>query len=237
MLFETLEDYDKAIAESDERLEDLEKRYKRSRDRQEKAEQNRVTAITNRLKEEGYPVTICISTYGYTYTYLHLGDKIYHISSYLKSKSEDENYCYLKQFIQMLTSCHNFITNPDHKITWTIGEMFSLNTDRDSIYISENTGGEKYNERGLEHTIVLKYDIGADKYSLTLQTETETRSKRYFDNHYPITKDISLVVSSFYHNDTLILRHETTQPTSLKTLDADFYHLLKHPNPFNQKET
>lgn len=58
MLFETLEDYNKAIAESDERVKSLDDRYQKSRARREKAEQNRVTTITNRLKDAGYPVTI-----------------------------------------------------------------------------------------------------------------------------------------------------------------------------------
>ena len=58
MLFETLEDYDKAIAESDEWLKNLDERYKKSRARKHKAEQNRVIAITNRLKDDGYPVII-----------------------------------------------------------------------------------------------------------------------------------------------------------------------------------
>lgn len=231
MLFETLEDYDKAIAESDARIEDLQERYNRTRKRSEKAEQNRVTAITNRLKDDGYPVSVYISTWGYTYTYLELDDKTYDIASYIKSKSEDDNYRYLKRFVQMLTSCHRFVTNPKQDITWRFKDTFTLDRIPDSIYILEDKGSKPYNAQGLDRTVILKYNLDADTYSLTLQTETETRSKHYFKNHYPITKDVSLAVSSFHRNDNLILRHETTQPTSLETLDADFYRLFDQPNP------
>ena len=115
MLFKTIEDYDKAIAESNTHIEDLDERYQKSQARREKAEQNRVTAITNRLKDAGYPVTIEISDYG-SYTYLHLDNTVYHIDSYLKSKTEDENVNYLERFIQLLTTCHQFVKNPENKI-------------------------------------------------------------------------------------------------------------------------
>lgn len=238
MLFETLEDYDKAIAESDARVQDLDERYEKSQHRSEKAEHNRVTAITNRLKDDGYPVGVCISTWGYAYTYLHLDDITYQISSYIPSKSEDENYRRLKIFVQMLTTCHQFIAEAKHNIAWRVSDTFNLDRNPGSIYISEDTGDEKYNAQGLDRTIILGYNLETETYSLTLQTETETetRSKRYFKNHYPITKDISLAVSSFDNNDTLVLRHETTQPTSLKTLHTDFYRLFEQPNPLNEKE-
>lgn len=232
MLFETLEDYDKAIAESDERVKDLDERYKKSRARREKAEQNRVTAITNRLKNAGYPVTIEISNYGSAYTYLHLDNNVYHIDSYLKSKSEDENYRYLKRFVQLLTNCHQFVTNPENKINWSISEFFALSHINDRIFISEDTGYESYNADGLDHTLYINYNLDTNTYSITLAIETETRSKRLFKNHYPITKNINLAVSSFYNNnDLLTLRYETTQPTTIKTLNDDLFNLLEQANP------
>lgn len=236
MLFETLEDYDKAIAESDARIKDLDERHKKSQKRSEKAEQNRVTAITNRLKDDGYVVTVDISVYGYAYTLLELDDKTYQIASYIPSKSEDENYRRLKTFVQILTVCHQFIAEAKHGITWRVGDTFNLDRNPGSIYISEDTGDEKCNAQGLDRAISLNYNLETETYALTLQTETETRSRRYFKNHYPITKDISLAVSSFDNNDTLILRHETTQPTSLETLSTDFYRLFERPNPLNWKE-
>lgn len=236
MLFETLEDYDKAIAESDAHIENLQERYEKTQKRSEKAEQNRVTAITNRLKDDSYPVSVCISTWGHTYTCLELDDKTYDIASYLKSKSEDDNYRCLKQFVQLLTSCHQFVKNTEQDTTWGFKDTFTLDHISDSIYISEDKNGEPHNARGLDRTIILKYNLDTDAYSLTLQTETETRSRHYFKNHYPITKDINLAVSSFYDNNTLILRHETTQPTSLETLHTDFYRLFERPNPLNKKE-
>lgn len=233
MLFETLEDYDKAIAESDARIGNLQERYEKSRKRSEKAEQNRVTAITNRLKDDGYAVTTHISMYDYAYTHLHLDGDTYQIASYVPSKSEDENYRRLKIFVQMLTICHQFIAEAKHNIAWRVSDSFNLDRNPGSIYISEDTGDEKYNAQGLDRAITLGYNLETETYSLTLQTETETRSKCYFKNHYPITKDISIAVSSFYDNDTLILRHETTQSASLETLDADFYRLFERPNPLN----
>lgn len=230
MFFKTLEDYDKAIAKSDERIKDLDSRYKKSRARREKAEQNRVTAITNRLKDAGYPVTIKISDYG-SNTYLHLDNDVYHIDSYLKSKSEDENYLYLERFVKLLTSCHQFVTNPEHKIKWSMSDFFALNHIKDHIFISENTGYESYNADGLDHTLHINYDLDTDTYSITLDIETETRSKRLFKNHYPITKDINLAVSSFYDNELLTLRYETTQPTTVKTLNDDLFNLLEQTNP------
>lgn len=232
MLFETLEDYDKAIAESDARIKNLQERYEKTQKRSEKAEQNRVTAITNRLKNDGHPVSVYISMWGYAYTHLELDDETYNISSYIKSKSEDDNYRCLKQFVQLLTSCHQFVTSPKQDITWGFKDTFNLDRIPDSIYILEDKNGERYNAQGLDRTIILKYNLDTDTHSLTLQTETETRSKRYFKNHYPVTEDISLAVSSFYGNDTLVLRHETTQPTNLETLDVDFYRLFDRPNPF-----
>lgn len=234
MLFETLEDYDKAIAESDERLKNLDERYKKSRARKEKAEQNRVTAITNRLKDDGYPVTVNISDYGSTYTYLHLNNNVYHIDSYIKTKSEDENYQHLKRFIQLLITCHQFITNPEQKINWSITEFFSLSHITDHIFISENTEYKNYNTEGFDHTLYINYDLNTNTYSITSTIETETRSKHLFKNHYPITKDINLSVSSFYDNDLLTLRHETTKPTSLKTLNDDLFNLLKQTNPLKE---
>lgn len=231
MLFETLEDYDKAIAESDERIKNLDDRYKKSRARREKAEQNRVTAITNRLKDAGYPVTIEISDYSSTYTYLHLGNTVYHIDSYLKSKTEDENVNYLKHFIQLLTACHQFVKNPENKIKWSIAEFFALNHIKDHIFISEDTGYNSYNDDGLDHTLYINYDLDTNTYSITLAIETETRSKHLFKNHYPITNDINLAVSSFYDNDLLALRHENTQPTTVKTLNNDLFNLLEQANP------
>lgn len=120
MLFETLEDYDKAIAESDARVQDLDERYEKSRKRSEKAEQNRVTAITNRLKDDGYPVSVYISTWGYAYTHLELDDQTYNIASYIKSKSEDENYRRLEIFVQMLTACHQFIAEAKRGIQYAL---------------------------------------------------------------------------------------------------------------------
>lgn len=231
MLFETLDDYDKAIAESDARVKDLDERYKKSRARREKAEQNRVTAITNRLKDAGYPVTIEISDYGSTYTYLHLDNTVYHIDSYLKSKSEDENVRYLKQLIDLLTACHQFVKNPENKIKWSIAEFYALNHINDHIFISEDTGYKSYNADGLDHTLYINYDLNTNTYSITLAIETETRSKRLFKNHYPITKDINLAVSSFYDNDHLVLRHKSTQSTTLKRLNDDLFNLLKQANP------
>lgn len=231
MLFETLKDYDKAIAESDERIKDLDSRYKKSRARRKKAEQNHVTAITNRLKDAGYPVTIKISDYGSTYTYLHLDNTVYHIDSYLKSKTEDENVNYLEHFIQLLTSCHQFVTNPEHKIKWSMSDFFALNHINDHIFISEDTGYKSYNVQSFDHTLYINYDLDTNAYSITLNIETETRSRRLFKNHYPITKDINLAVSSFYDNDLLALRHETTKPTTLKTLNDDLFNLLEQANP------
>lgn len=231
MLFKTIEDYDKAIAESDERIKDLDSRYKKSRARREKAEQNRVTAITSRLKDAGYPVTIEISNYGSTYTYLHLDNTVYHIDSYLKSKTEDENVNYLEHFIQLLTACHQFVKNPENKIKWSIAEFFALNHIKDHIFISEDTGYESYNADSLNHTLYINYDLDTNTYSITLDIETETRSKRLFKNQYPITKDINLAVSSFYDNDLLTLRYETTQPTTVKTLNDDLFNLLEQTNP------
>lgn len=231
MLFETLEDYDKAIAESNSRVKNLDDRYKKSRARRQKAEQNRVTAITNRLKDDGYPVTINISDYGSVYTYLHLEDKTYHIDSYIKTKSEDENYQYLKRFVQLLTNCHQFVTNPENKIKWSIAEFFALNHIKDHIFISEDTGYNSYNDDGLDHTLYINYNLDTNTYSITLDIETETRSKRLFKNQYPITKDINLAVSSFYDNDLLTLRHENTQPTTVKTLNNDLFNLLEQANP------
>lgn len=232
MLFKTLEDYDKAIAESDARIGNLQERYEKTQKRSEKAEQNRVTTITNHLKDDGYPVSVYISTWGYAYTRLELGDKTYDIASHIKSKSEEDNYRCLKQFVQLLTSCHQFVKNTEQDITWGFKDTFILDRIPDSIYISEDKNGEPYNSRGLDRTIILKYNLDTDAHSLTLQTETETRSRHYFKNHYPITKDINLAVSSFYNNNTLILRHETTQSTSLETLDTNFYRLFEQPNPF-----
>lgn len=231
MLFETLEDYDKAIAKSDERIKDLDSRYKKSRARREKAEQNRVTTITNRLKDDGYPVTIEISDYGSTYTYLHLDNNVYHIDSYIKSKTEDENYRYLEHFIQLLTACHQFVTNPEHKINWSMTDFFTLNHINDYIFISEDTDDENYNAQGFDHTLHVNYNLDADTYNIALTIKTETRSGRLFENHYPITKDINLAVSSFYDNDLLTLRHESTQPTTIKTLNDNLFNLLEQTNP------
>lgn len=232
MLFETLEDYNKAIAESDERVKSLDDRYQKSRARREKTEQNRVTAITNRLKDAGYPVTIEISDYGSTYTYLHLDNTVYHIDSYLKSKTEDENVNYLEHFIQLLTACHQFVKNPENKIKWSIAEFFALNHINDHIFISEDTGYKSYNADGLDHTLYINYDLDTNTYSITLAIETETKNKRLFKNHYPITKDINLAISSFYNNDDLLtLRYETTQPTTVKTLNDDLFNLLEQTNP------
>lgn len=230
MLFKTLEDYDKAIAESDARVKDLDDRYRKSRARREKAEQNRVTAITNRLKAAGYPVTIEISDYG-SYTYLHLDNDVYHIDSYLKSKSEDENYRYLERLINLLTDCHQFVTNPEHKINWSMSDFFALNHINDHIFISEDTDNENYNAQGFDHTLHVNYDLDADTYNIALTIKTETRSQRLFKNHYPIIKDINLAVSSFYDNDLLVLRHKSTKPTTLKTLNDDLFNLLKQANP------
>lgn len=231
MLFETLEDYDKAIAESDNRIENLDERYQKSRARKEKAKQNRVTTITNRLKDAGYPVTIEISDYGSAYTYLHLDNTVYHIDSYLKSKTEDENVNYLDHFIQLLTACHQFVKNPKNKIKWSIAKFFALNHIKDHIFISEDTGYESYNTDDLDHTLYINYNLDADTYNISLTIKTETRSKRLFKNHYPITKDINLAVSSFYDNDLLTLRHESTQPTTVKTLNDDLFNLLEQTNP------
>ena len=234
MLFKTLEDYDKAIAESNSRIKDLDERHKKSRARRQKAEQNRVTAVTNRLKDAGYPVTIEISDYGSTYTYLHLDNTVYHIDSYLKSKTEDENVDYLKHFIQLLTACHQFVKNPENKIKWSIAEFFALNHIKDYIFISENTGYESYDADGLDHALYINYDLDINTYSITLAIETKTRSKRLFKNQYPITKDINLAVSSFDDNDLLALRYETTQPTTLKTLNDDLFNLLEQANPLKE---
>ena len=231
MFFKTLEDYDKAIAESDERIKDLDNRYQKSRARREKAEQNRVTAITNRLKNTGYPVTLEISNYSSTYTYLHLDNTVYHIDSYLKSKTEDENVNYLEHFIQLLTACHQFVKNPENKIKWSIAEFFALNHIKDRIFISEDTSYEAYNDDGLDHTLYINYDLDTNTYSITLDIETETRSKRLFKNHYPITKDINLAVSSLYDNDLLTRRHENAKPTTVKTLNDDLFNLLEQVNP------
>lgn len=230
MLFKTLEDYDKAIAESDARVKDLDNRYQKSRARREKAEQNRVTAITNRLKDAGYPVTVEIFDYG-SYTYLHLDKKVYRIDSYLKSKSEDENYRYLERLINLITNCHQFVTNPEHKINWSMTDFFALDHITDYIFISEDTGYENYNTDGFDHTLHINYDLDANTYGITLNIKTETRSQRLFKNQYPIIKDINLAVSSFYDNDLLVLRHKSTQSTTLTTLNDDLFNLLEQANP------
>lgn len=230
MLFETLEDYDKTIAESDTRIKDLNDRYQKSRARREKAEQNRVTAITNRLKNAGYPVTIEISDYG-SYTYLHLDKNVYHIDSYLKSKSENDNYRYLERLINLITNCHQFVTNPEHKINWSMTDFFTLNHINDYIFISEDTDNENYNAQGFDHTLHVNYNLDADTYNIALTIKTETRSQRLFKNHYPITKDINLTVSSFYDNDLLVLRHKSTKQTTVKTLNNDLFNLLEQANP------
>ena len=233
MLFKTLEDYDKAIAESNTRIEELDDRYQKSQARRKKAEQNRVTTITNRLKDAGYPVTIEISDYN-SYTYLHLDKNVYRIDSYLKSKSEDDNYRYLERLINLITNCHQFLTNSEHKINWSITESFSLNNIKGYIFISEDTGYESYNAQGFDHTLYINYDLDANTYDITLNIETETRSRHLFKNQYPITKDINLAVSSFDDNDLLALRYETTQPTTLKTLNDDLFNLLEQANPLKE---
>ena len=231
MPFKTLEDYDKAIAKSDARLKDLEDRYNKSQKCKTKAEQNRVIAITNRLKNDNYPVTIETSDYSLACTYLHLGNKIYHISSYNNTTSEDDNYEILKRFIQLLTACHNFITTSKHNKRWSIPQFFSLNATNSHILISEDTGCNDYDTNGRKHAITINYNLNTNVYSITLITKTETKSQSLFDNHYPLTKEINLSISSLYNNDTLILSHETTHPTRLKTLTTDLRAICKEATP------
>lgn len=213
MLFETLEDYDKAIAESDNKLNNLEKKYKTNNQKKTEAKEKRIKAIISYLKKKGYPVEINLTTYGYLIQ-LTLNQKAYKINGYIKDATRNENNEAVERLIQLLTICEQF---KEQHPTWTTSSRIDLNNTDIGIY--KNTDDNKQ-----EVTIYINFNVQTDEYSLDRyikQTNTEIS--------YKLNDDISLSVTAQYEDSPLEINHKLTLPTSLETLSQDLEALANCP--------